>query len=181
MALWLSSEYVCNSGTRPRPSTAAAELLLLDPLRSSLVLIFWKKTTRRPVVEAEFQKLKKVNSNENRNIYLFFERLGHQNSADFPIKNHQESCLQSKPTFGHLKSHKIWESDPKVSPMRDPKSIKNQQKSTFGHPRAFLSAPLHQMTAKVMPKWSLRTPKCSKNGLPRPLKINKCVCNPAWN
>ena len=50
-----------------------------------------------------------------------------------------------------------------MSQLRDPKSIKNQQKIFVGHPRAFLSAPLHQMTAKVMQKWFLRTQKCSIN------------------
>ena len=114
-------------------------------------------------------------------IYCVFEGLGHHKSADFRIRNHQESRLQSKPTFWHLKAHKITESDSKVSPMGDPKSIKNRLKFTLGHPRVLLSAPLQQMTAKVMPKCLLRTSKCSKNGFSRPLKINKCVCNRAWS
>ena len=104
-----------------------------------------------------------------------------RNQQIFASENHQESCLQSKPTFWHLKAHKITESDSKVSPMGDPKSIKNRLKFTLGHPRVLLSAPLQQMTAKVMPKCLLRTSKCSKNGFSRPLKINKCVCNRAWS
>ena len=127
------------------------------------------------------QKVKNMKSNENHSIYYVFEGLGHQKSADFRIRNHQESCLQSKPTFWHLKTHKIAKSDSKVSSMGDPKSIKNRQKFPLGHPRVLLSAPLQQMTAKVMPKCLLRTSKCSKNGFSRPLKINKCVCNRAWS
>ena len=127
------------------------------------------------------KKVKNMKSNEHHSIYYVFEGLGHQKSADFRIRNHQESCLQSKPTFWHLKAHKITKSDSKVSPMGDPKSIKNRLKFTLGHPRVLLSAPLQQMTAKVMPKCLLRTSKCSKNGFSRPLKINKCVCNRAWS
>ena len=127
------------------------------------------------------QKVKNMKSNENHSICHVFQRLGHQKSADFWMKNHQESCLQSKPIFWHLKSHKIRKSDSKVSPMGDPKSFKNHSKFTLGHPRVLLSAPLQQMTAKVMPKCLLRTSKCSKNGFSRPLKINKCVCNRAWS
>ena len=72
------------------------------------------------------EKVKKVKSNENHNIYNVFERLGHHESANFPIKNHQKSCLQSKHAFWHPKSQKISTSDPKWSPMGDPKSIKNR-------------------------------------------------------
>ena len=124
---------------------------------------------------------RKAKPNENFRIYNVFERLGHHESANFPIKNHQKSCLQSKHAFWHPKSQKISKSDQKLSPMGDPKSIKNRLKFTLGHPRVLLSAPLQQMTAKVMPKCLLRTSKCSKNGFSRPLKINKCVCNRAWS
>ena len=58
-------------------------------------------------------------------VFYVFERLGHHESANFPIKNHQKSCLQSKHAFWHPKSQKISKSDPKWSPMGDPKSIKN--------------------------------------------------------
>ena len=127
------------------------------------------------------KKSKNMKSNENLYIYNVFQRCGHQKSEDFRTKNHQESCLQSKPTCSHLKSHKMRKSYSKVSPMGDPKSIKNHPKFTLGHPRVLLSAPLQQMTAKVMPKCLLRTSKCYKNCVSRTLKINKCVCNPAWS
>ena len=45
------------------------------------------------------EKSRKVKSNVNHCIYYVFERLGHQKSDNFPIKNHQESCLQSKHVF----------------------------------------------------------------------------------
>ena len=53
------------------------------------------------------ENIRKVKSNENHAIYDVFERLGHQKSTDFPIKNHSESCLQSKHAFWRLRSHKI--------------------------------------------------------------------------
>ena len=116
------------------------------------------------------EKVRKVKSNENHRIYNAFERLGHQKSADFPIKIHQETCLQCKHAFWHLKSHKIWKSDPTVVSKGHPKLMKNRYKSTLGHSRDLRSEPWHQMITKLMPKWSPRTPKCSKNGLPRLLK-----------
>ena len=43
-------------------------------------------------------------------------------------------------------------SKPKLSPMGHPEIIKNHQKSTLGHSRAFLNAPLHHMITKLKPK-----------------------------
>ena len=81
------------------------------------------------------EKVKNMKSNENHSIYSVFERLGHHESANFPIKNHQKTCLQSKHAFWHPKSQKISKSDPKWSPMGDPKSIKNHWKSILAHSR----------------------------------------------
>ena len=72
------------------------------------------------------KKNRNVKPNENHCFSNVFERLGYQKSAVFPIKNHQESCLQSESTFWYLKSHETSKSDPKVSPMGDPKSFKNR-------------------------------------------------------
>ena len=111
------------------------------------------------------EKVEKVKSNENNCFYYVFERLGHQKSEDFPIKNHQDSCLQSEHDFWCLKSHKLRKSDPKVIPTGHPKIIKNPWKSILGHSRALLSAPLHPMITKVVPKWCPKTPKCLQNGV----------------
>ena len=108
------------------------------------------------------EKVRKVKSNENHSIYYVFESLGHQKSADFPITNHQESCLESKHVFWYLKSHKIWKSDPTMIPKWHPKFMKNRCKSTRGHSRALLSETWHQIITKLMSKWSPRTPKYSK-------------------
>ena len=108
------------------------------------------------------ENIRKVKSKENNTIYNVFERLGHQKSTDFPIKNHSESCLQSKHAFWRLGSHKIWKSDPRMVPKGHPKFIKNRYKSSLGHSRALLNEPWHQMITKLMPKWSPRTPKWSK-------------------
>ena len=37
------------------------------------------------------ENAEKVKSNENTCIYNTFERLGHQNSREFPFKNHQKT------------------------------------------------------------------------------------------
>ena len=37
------------------------------------------------------KNVEKVKSNENIRIYHAFERLGHQNSREFPFKNHQKT------------------------------------------------------------------------------------------
>ena len=71
------------------------------------------------------ENVEKVKSNENTSICNTFERLGHQNSREFPFKNHQKTWLQSKCDFELFKSEKIWKSDAEGSPMGDPKSIKN--------------------------------------------------------
>ena len=71
------------------------------------------------------ENVEKVKSNENTCICNTFERLGHQNSREFPFKNHQKTWLQSKCDFELFKSEKIWKSDAEGSPMGDPKSIKN--------------------------------------------------------
>ena len=108
---------------------------------------------------------RKAKPNENLRIYNVFERLGHQNSAKFPIKSHEESCLQSKHAFWCLKSHKLWKSDSKVIPTGDPEIIKNRWKSVLGHSRTVLSAPLHPLVTKMVPKWYPKTPKCVQNGV----------------
>ena len=84
----------------------------------------------------------RVKSHENISICDTFERLDHQKSQDFPIKIHQNSCMQSKQAFVHFKSQIIWKSDPKWSPEGDPKSIKNHEKSILGPSRAPLCASL---------------------------------------
>ena len=71
------------------------------------------------------ENVEKVKFNENTCIYNTFERLGHQNSREFPFKNHQKTWLQSKCDFELFKSEKIWKSDADGSPVGDPKSIKN--------------------------------------------------------
>ena len=97
-------------------------------------------------------KLSKMRSHENINIYHTFERLDHQKAQDFPIKIHQNSCMQSKQAFVHFKSQKIWKSDPKWSPEGDPKSIKNHEKSILGPSRAPLCASLLNLITKMVPK-----------------------------
>ena len=47
----------------------------------------------------KYEEARKAKSNENHCIYYVFEKLGHQKSEIFPIKNHQKSCLQSKHVF----------------------------------------------------------------------------------
>ena len=44
-------------------------------------------------------KVRKGKPNENHSIYYVFARLGHEKSANFPIKSHEELCLQSKHAF----------------------------------------------------------------------------------
>ena len=65
----------------------------------------------------------------------------------------------------------------KVNQKWVPKTIQNPSKIDINPPwdiqdisRPLLSEPWHQMITKLMPKWSPRTPKYSKNGFPRPLK-----------
>ena len=113
------------------------------------------------------QKVKKVKSNEHINICNTFERLGHQNSREFPFKNHQETWLQSKCDFELFKSEKIWTSDAEGSPMGDPKSIKNHWKSIPVPSEWTLEPNDHQNNEKscvprprMLEKWC---PKTSKN------------------
>ena len=93
-----------------------------------------------------------MKSNENLSIYYVFERLGHHESANFPIKNHQKSCLQSKHAFWHPKSQKISKSDLKWSPMGDPKSIKNHWKSILAPSRVPLSASVPDLITEMVSK-----------------------------
>ena len=74
------------------------------------------------------ETVKKMKSNENLCFFYVFERLGHQESEDFPIKSHQDSCLQSEHDFWCLKSCELGKSDPKVTPTGHPKIIKNRWK-----------------------------------------------------
>ena len=96
----------------------------------------------------------------------------HQFFQSGVIKNRARNPHMLFDTSNRIKYEKVSQQCPNGAP-------RNHQKSTLGHSRAFLNAPLHHMITKLKPKWSPRIPKCSKNGLPRPLKINKCVCNPA--
>ena len=112
------------------------------------------------------EKVKHMKSNENQSIYNVFERLGRHESANFPIENHHKSCLQSKHAFWHPKSQKISKSDPKWSPMGDPKSIKNHWKSILAPSRVPLSASVPNLITKMVskdlqmdPKWSPGDPK----------------------
>ena len=61
-----------------------------------------------------------------------------------------------------------------------PKIHQKQLKIKFGTfkgpPECTLAPNDRQIGAKVVPQ----DPKNSKNDLPRPLKFNKCECNPAW-
>ena len=75
---------------------------------------------------------KNMTSNENHSIYDVFERLGDHESANFPIKNHQKPCLQSKHAFWHPKSQKISKSDPNWSPMGGPKTHQKSWKIHSG-------------------------------------------------
>ena len=109
------------------------------------------------------KNIRKVKSNENHCIYYVFERLGHQKSEIFPIKNHQESRLQSKHAFWCLKSHELWKSDSKVTPTGLPQIIKNRWKSVLGHSRPILSAPLHPTITRMVTKWCLKTSRCLQN------------------
>ena len=123
------------------------------------------------------ENVEKVKSNENTRIYHTFERLGHQNSREFPFKNHQKTWLQSKCDFELFKSEKIWKSDAEGSPMGDPKSIKNHKKSILVPSEWTLAPNDHQNSEKVVSQ----DPECLKNGLPRPRKINKSVKQNEWN
>ena len=106
------------------------------------------------------EKVEKVKSHENISIYCTFERLDHQKSQDFPIKINQNSCMQSKQAFVHFKSQIIWKSDPKWSPERDSKSIKNHEKSILGPCRAPLCASLLNLITRMLPK----DPHMTENG-----------------
>ena len=120
------------------------------------------------------ENVEKVKSNENTGIYNTFERLGHENSRDFLVKNHQKAWLQSKCDFELLKSEKIWKSDAEGSPMGDPKSIKNHWKSILVPSEWTLAPTDPQNNEKVVS----RDPECLRNGLPRPRKINKSERKP---
>ena len=106
------------------------------------------------------EKVEKVKSHENISIYYTFERSDHQKSQDFPIKINQNSCMQSKQAFVHFKSQTIWKSNPKWSPERDPKSIKNHEKSILGPSRAPLCASLLNLITRMLPK----DPHMTENG-----------------
>ena len=62
--------------------------------------------------------------------------------------------------------------------MGDPKSITNQSNSILEHSRSHLSEPLHPMVIKIVLKCCPKIPKCSKNGPPRPRRINKSERKP---
>ena len=98
------------------------------------------------------EKVEKVKSHENIGIYNTFERLDHQKSQDFAIKINQNSCMQSKQAFVHFKSQIIWKSDPKWSPERDSKSIKNHEKSILRPSKAPLCASLLNLITWMLPK-----------------------------
>ena len=119
-----------------------------------------------------------MKSHENINIYHTFERWRHHKSQGFQFKNHHKGCLRSRCDFGHFKSNKISKSDPEWPPMGDPKSITNQSNSILEHSRSHLSEPLHPMVIKIVLKWCPKTPKYSKNGPPRPRRINKSERKP---
>ena len=123
------------------------------------------------------ENVEKVKSNENTCIYNTFERLGHQNSREFPFKNHQTTWLQSKCDFELFKSEKIWKSDVEGSPMGDPTFSKNNWKSILVPSEWTLAPNDHQNNEKVMSQ----DPECLKNGPPRPRKINKSVKQNKWN
>ena len=144
---------------------------------------WWMETSRN--LENEILRLKrstspksqKLKSNESHNTYCSFERLGHQKhiftTATTPNK---KQSLQSKHMFRHFKSHKIRTHDPKMVTMGHPKVIDQSQKSVLRHGKALLSATLHQMITKLVPKWCPKTSEWPQNGVSRPMQINKLEC-----
>ena len=120
-----------------------------------------------------------MKSNENLSIYNIFERLGHHETTNFPIKNHQKSCLQFKHTFWRSKWQKISKSDPKWCPKGHPKSIKNHPKSILGPSRVPLNASVSHLITKMVPKWSQGPPKWAKMVIHGPWKDIK-ITNILW-
>ena len=107
------------------------------------------------------------------------DRLGHHKSADFPLKNHKKSCLQSKHVFWCFKWQKISKSDPKWSPNgENPLRFINIHPGTFQGPSQCICDPLD---CKMIPKWCPRTSKWSQNGHPRTLKVNENQQAPTTN
>ena len=131
-------------------------------------------------------KSQKMKYNENITIYYTFDRLGHQKSADFPFKNHEETCLQSKHVFCCFKWQNISKSDPKWSPTGDPKSITNHKNPPWDLPGSLwvhLWPTWLQNGAKMMskdlpmePKWSSEDPKRKWKST----KSNNNLCNPKF-
>ena len=114
------------------------------------------------------ENVEKVKSNENTTIYYTFDRLGHQKSADFPLKNHQKSCLQSKHVFWCLTWQEISKSDPKwfpEAPQMHQKSMKIQP-GTFQGPSLCICDPLGcKMVPTVCPNDHLETLKGVKKSI----------------
>ena len=71
------------------------------------------------------QKVRKVKSNENNSIYNTSDRLRHHKYIRFLIKNHEESCLQSKHAFWCLKSSKMTNKWPQSELISHPKMTSN--------------------------------------------------------
>ena len=99
------------------------------------------------------ENVEKVKSNENTCIYCTFERLGHQNSREFPFKNHQKTWLQSKCDFELFKSEEIWKMMQKGLQWE----TQNPSKITKNQFWSRLSGPLHPMITKIVKKWCPKT------------------------
>ena len=122
------------------------------------------------------EKVKNMKSHENTSIYNTFDRLGHQKSADFQLKNHQTSCLQSKHVFWCLKCQEIPKNYPTLCPEGPTKFIKNRETSPLGPSRVPLCASVTHLISKWCQNGTQGPPNCPKMVIWGPwkeLKINK--------